>query len=196
MKKQPASTLSTTINGCRSCYITTNRFTFLSVETILARTIDISNKILNCFRTLFKNVNPCTKRQEKGVCLIFKGNIAYLTNRPTLRTLIIASAERLKSLFVKSNLPKHSVFGQYTFPMIIMALLSYAKSVLHIVIALKNITLVINKKSILVELFDFAVTQVDNFCKNELITVMFNFFYGKDTSLVLFKPKRYSNLFV
>ena len=75
-----------------------------------------------------------------------------------------------------------------------MALLSYAQSVLHIVIALKNVTLVGNKKSILVEMFDFAVTQVDNFCKNELITVMFKFFDGKDTSLVLFKPKRYSNL--
>ena len=103
MKKQPGSTLSTTINGSRSCYITTNRITFFSAETILARTIDISNNILNCFGTLFKNVNPCTKRQEKGICLIFKGNIAYLTNRPTLRTLIIASAERLKSLFVKAK---------------------------------------------------------------------------------------------
>ena len=60
-----------------------------------------------------------------------------------------------------------------------MALLSYAKSVLYIVIALKNITLVSNKKSILVEMFDFAVTQVDNFCKNELITVIFKFLIEK-----------------
>ena len=72
----------------------------------------------------------------------------------------------------------------------IIVLLSYAKSVLHIVIALKNITLVSNKISILVEMFDFAVTQVDNFCKNELITVMFKLFDEKDASLVLFKPKR------
>ena len=78
----------------------------------------------------------------------------------------------------------------------IVVLLSYAKSVLHIVIALNNVTLVSNQKSILVEMFDFAVTQVDNFCKNELITVMFELFDGKDTSLVLFKPKRYSNLSV
>ena len=70
-----------------------------------------------------------------------------------------------------------------------MALLSYAQSVLHIVVALKNVTLVGNKKSILVEMFHFAVTQVDNFCKKELITVMFKLFDGKDTSLVLFKPK-------
>ena len=77
-----------------------------------------------------------------------------------------------------------------------MALMLYAQSVLHIVIALKNVTLVGNKKSILVQMFDFAVTQVDNLCKNELITVMFKFFDGKDTSLVLFKPKRYSNLSV
>ena len=39
-------------------------------------------------------------------------------------------------------------------------------------------------------MFDFAVTQVDNFCKNELITVMFKLFDGKYASLVLFKPER------
>ena len=103
MNKQPGSTLSTTINGSWSCYITTNRFIFLSVETILARTINNFNNILNCFGTLFKNVNPCTKRQEKGICLIFKRNIAHLTHGRTLRTMIIASAERLKSLFVKAK---------------------------------------------------------------------------------------------
>ena len=53
---------------------------------------------------------------------------------------------------------------------------------------LKNVTLVSNKKSIVVEMFDFAVTKVDNFCKNELTTVMFKPSDGKDTSLVLFKP--------
>ena len=72
-------------------------------------------------------------------------------------------------------------------------LLSYRRSglsALHIVIALKNVTLVSNKKSILVEMFDFAVTQVDNFCKNELNIVPFKLFDEKDTSLVLFKPER------
>ena len=72
-------------------------------------------------------------------------------------------------------------------------LLSYPQSgvnALHIVFALKYVTLVSNKESILVEMFDFAVTQVDNFCKNELITVLFKLFDGKDTSLVFFKPKR------
>ena len=78
----------------------------------------------------------------------------------------------------------------------IIVLLSYPQSVLHIVVALKNVTLVSNKISILVELFDFAVTQVDDFCKYELITVMFKLFDGKDASVVLFKPKRYSNLSV
>ena len=77
-----------------------------------------------------------------------------------------------------------------------MALLSYAQSVLHIVIALKNFTLESNQISILVEMIDFAATQVDNFCKNELITVMFKLFDGKDARLVLFKPKRQPNLSV
>ena len=78
-------------------------------------------------------------------------------------------------------------------------LLSYPQSgvnALQMVIALKNITLVSNKKSILVEMFNFAVTQVDNFCKNELITVLFKLFDGKDARIVLLKPKRYSNLSV
>ena len=64
---------------------------------------------------------------------------------------------------------------------------------LHIVIAVKNITLVSNKKPIPAEMFDFAVTQVDNFCKNELVTVMFKFFDGKDACLVFF-PKKNDNL--
>ena len=71
-------------------------------------------------------------------------------------------------------------------------LLSYPHSgvnALHIVIALKNVTLVSNKKSVLVEMFDFAVTQVDNFCKNGLITVLFKLFDGKDTSLVFFQTE-------
>ena len=58
-------------------------------------------------------------------------------------------------------------------------------------IALKIVTLVSNKKSILVEMFDFSVTQVDNFGKNELITVMFKLFDGNDASLAFFsKPER------
>ena len=75
----------------------------------------------------------------------------------------------------------------------IIVLLSYPQlgvNALHFVTALKNVTLVSNKKSILVEMIDFAVTQVDNFCENELIPVMFKLFDGKDASVILFKPKR------
>ena len=81
----------------------------------------------------------------------------------------------------------------------IIALLLYPQSGVnaqHIVIALKNVTLVSNKKSILLEMIDFAVTQVDNFCKNELITVMFKLFDGKEAGFVLFKPKRQPTLSV
>ena len=81
----------------------------------------------------------------------------------------------------------------------IIVLLSYPKSgvnALHIVIALKNVTLLSNKKLILVEMFVFEVTQVDNFCKNEMLTVLFKLFDGKDTTLVFFKPKRQTKLSV
>ena len=77
-------------------------------------------------------------------------------------------------------------------PMRVIALLSYPQSevkTLHLVTALKIITLVSNKETIPVEMFGFAVTQVDNFCKNELITVVFKLYDGKDASLVLFKPE-------
>ena len=71
-------------------------------------------------------------------------------------------------------------------------LLSYPQSgvkALHIAIALKNFTIVSNRKPILVEMFDFAVTQVDNFCKNKMITVLFKLFDGKDTILVFFQTE-------
>ena len=75
---QPVSTLSTAINGPRSCDITVKTFTFPFVKTILARTNDISNNILNRIWTLLKNVNPSTKRQEKAIRLIFKSNFAHI----------------------------------------------------------------------------------------------------------------------
>ena len=65
MNKQSGSTLSTTKNGSRSCYITAKTIACLSVERILTRTIHISNKTLNWLWTLFKNVNPLTKRRKK-----------------------------------------------------------------------------------------------------------------------------------
>ena len=68
MNKQPGSTISTSINGTRSCYVTTKRFAFLTVGTILAyNTKDISNNILNWLWALFEIVNPLTKRQEKNL---------------------------------------------------------------------------------------------------------------------------------
>ena len=73
---------------------------------------------------------------------------------------------------------------QNTSPFVSFMLSSY------VITAVKNVPLVSNKKSINVQMFDFAVTQVDNFCKTELITVMFKLFDGKDASVVLFKPER------
>ena len=66
------------------------------------------------------------------------------------------------------------VFGQYTSPMRIIVLLSYPQSgvsALHIVIALKNLPLVCNVISVLVEMVNFAMVKVDNFCMNRLIAV-------------------------
>ena len=117
---------------------------------------------------------PPAKRQEKGTCLISKRNIAHLTQRRALRTLIIASAERLKSLFFRQSLPELFLFGQYTSPRRIIVLLSYPQSgvnALHIVFAPKYFTLVGNVTSVLVKMVNFTVVKVDNFCKNKLIAL-------------------------
>ena len=110
MNKQPGSRISTTINGARSCNITAERFAIFSLETILTGTIHISNNILNWPLILFKNVHPLTKWQENGVCLFFRRNIAHLAHRRALRSLIMASAERLKSPFVQANFTRTLCF--------------------------------------------------------------------------------------
>ena len=99
---KPGSTLSTSINGSRSCYRTTKRFAFLYAGTVLAKTIDISNNILKWFRARFKNVNPWSSDKKRNLSDLQK-IIAHLAHRPTLRTLKIAFAKRLKSSFVQAK---------------------------------------------------------------------------------------------
>ena len=193
MNKQSGFTLSTTINGSRSCYITTKRFAFLSDKTILARTIDISNNILNWLRIFFKYENLLTKRQEKGTRLIFKKNIEHLAHRRALRTLIIASAQRLKSLFVQATFSEtfciRTIHVSNENNSAIVKPTMRGECATQCNCSQKCQTFR-QKNSILVEMFDFAVTQVDNFCKNEFIIVLCNFFDGKNACLVLLKPER------
>ena len=107
--------------------------------------------------------------REKGILLIFKRNILHLAHRRAFRTLIIASAERLKSLFVQAKFTRALCIWTIHVPKdnnraFVMPTIRVIA--LHIVIALKKVTIVSNKKSIPVELLDFGVTQVDKFCKN------------------------------
>ena len=138
---------SPVINGSRISYITVKRFAFLSVETILARTIRNSNKILNWFWIILKSVNPSAKPQENGTRLVFERNIAHLAHCRALRTLMIASAERLENLFVQAKFTRtlciwiihvpnenSSAFVSHTFRV----------NAVHIVIALNYFTLVCN----------------------------------------------------
>ena len=136
---------------------------------------------------------------KKGFCLMFKRNNAHLAHRRALRTMIIAPAERLKSIFVQVKFTQTlciwtiHVFNENNSAIVIPTVSGECAAHCN---CSQNVTLVSNKRSILVEVFDFAVTQVDNFCKNELITVMFNFFDGKGASLVLFIPEGESSLTV
>ena len=65
---------------------------------------------------------------------------------------------------------------------------------LHIVIALNYFTLACNVISVLVEMVNFAMIKVDNFCKNKLIAVEFKLFDGKHAEIVLSKSERQTNL--
>ena len=65
-------------------------------QTIPSRTIDFSNNILNCFFCFFKTMKPLVALQEKWFCLFLKGNNAHLTRGRALKTVTVASAERLK----------------------------------------------------------------------------------------------------
>ena len=192
MNKQPGSTIVTTINGSRSCYITTERFAFFSVETKLTGTLHISNDILTRFWILFKNLNPLTKRQEKGICLIFKRNIPHPAHRCALRALIIASAERLKNLFVQAKFTQTLCIWTIHVPnennSAIVIPTTRGECTTHCNCSHKRHTCK-QKKSSPEEMFDFELTQVHNFCKNELITVLFKLFDGKDTSLVFFSNR-------
>ena len=42
-------------------------------------------------------------KEKKGICFIFKRNVTHVTHRRTMRTLVIASAERLKKLFLQAK---------------------------------------------------------------------------------------------
>ena len=71
--------------------------------------------------------------------------------------------------------------------------LSYPQSgvsVLHIVNALIYFILVCNVVSVLVEMVNFAMVKVDNFCKNKIIAVYFKLFDGKNARIVVYKSER------
>ena len=125
---------------------------------------------------------------RKGVLFILKRIIAHLAQRPILRTLTIASAERLKSLFPQTKFTRtHCVSTAHVPNENISAIVIptiRGECTKHCNCS-QNVT-PFSKKLILVELFDFAVTQDDNVCKIVMMTVIFKLFDGKDESLVFF----------
>ena len=79
----------------------------------------------------------------------------------------------------------------------IIVLLSYPQAgvnALHIVTALNYFTLVCNVISVLVEMVNFAIVEVDIFCKNYLVACSSNFLM-ENTQELLF-PNRNDNEFV
>ena len=75
-------------------------------------------------------------------------------------------------------------------------LLSYRESgvnALRIVIALNSSTLACHVTSVLVDVANFAMVKVENFCRNKLIAVSFKLFGGKDARIVVSKMERKTN---
>ena len=54
--------------------------------------------------------------QKKRQCLFFKGTIAHLTRGRAIKTLIVASAERLKILFVLADFPRAQFIRTFFIP--------------------------------------------------------------------------------
>ena len=109
-------------------------------------------------------MNPLVILQEQRICLFFKWNIAHLTPGRAMRTLTLASAERLKSFFLcAQSIPEHIVFGHHTFRENLTMLSLYRQSVssaLHIVNALLYFILACKVILALVEIVNFAVRKV------------------------------------
>ena len=122
------------------------------------------------------------KRQKDGICLIFKKDIAQLAHRHALRTWIIASAKRLKSLFVEAKFTGTLCIRTIHIP-------NEGNSTI-IVNALNFFTVFHNVISVFVEMVNFAMVKVDNFCKNKLIAVYFTLSDGKDAIIVVSKSER------
>ena len=51
-------------------------------------------------------MNPLLTPQEKPTCVFFRKNIAHLTRVRAFKTLIVASAEELKSFICTQSLPE------------------------------------------------------------------------------------------
>ena len=65
-----------------------------------------------------------------------------------------------------------------------------AVSSLDIIVAFTESTLVTNKISVLVKTVVFVMPNFDNLCKNQVVSVIFEFLAGKHKLVVLFKTKR------
>ena len=86
--------------------VETRIFVNWKVKTILVWTcwtIHTSKNLLNWFSSHFRQIISLTKVQEKQMRLFFKRNFAHLTRGRALRTLIVASTEKLKIPFVPAK---------------------------------------------------------------------------------------------
>ena len=67
---------------------------------------------------------------------------------------------------------------------------SLAMCPLDVIVASTKSVLAANKAVIFVETLNSVLFNVNNVCKNQLVSMRFKFFDGKDSLVVLFKTKR------
>ena len=157
VNERPSARFLTIMIRSRSICITVNKLAYVPfvvfVETVSARTQNMSNNALNWFICLFENVYYLVTHEEKRNYSVFKMNFAHLTRGHAFWTLLIPFAEKNESIFVFKKLHGKCFFWTEDVPMKSIMLLWWQQlglNVLHIVVALNNFTLVCSVKSVLV----------------------------------------------
>ena len=117
----------------------------------------------------------------------------HLAHRHALRSLIIASAERLESLFVQAKLTRFlciwtiHVHNENKSAIVIPTIRGEGATHFN---CFQLFHTCLQRNIVHVEMVNFTMVKVDNFCKSKSIAVYFKLFDGKNTGVVVSKSER------
>ena len=133
----------------------TIRFPFRDIDKLLSwaislRTVCLPNFIWKCYSHFFNNINLLLTLQEKRSGLFFKGILRTCRTDALWRHGYLLLTSKWKAFQFTYSF-QHTLFGHYTFPIKLIALLPNSHSglkVLHILTAPNHSTLVYNLLSL------------------------------------------------